>query len=193
MVIVIIFSLFIILVVYKIYKATEPNHVQTKEPPKSRELSDAEIEGMHQAEEVWDMTTYFTIQSGEYTGPLPEHVVGGHWTDLYPNIYRTKIAGINFRKGASSYAGQFVDVLLYADEKNEYDTNAIKIITNDYFHIGYIPAEETEAVRQFINNQLPYSAKARIIERSEYDDMSDRERTYLIGNICINKPNKNRE
>ena len=192
MAIVLFLSVIVILVVGMIYNYTSPKPQPQEEQskPQQRQFTLEEREAMRQADEVWDMETYFAISEGTYTGPLPEHIVGGHWTDLYPDIYRTKIAGINFRKGASSYAGKFVDILLYADEKNEYDPNAIKIITNDYFHIGYIPAEETEAVRQFINNQLPYSAKARIMERTEYDDTSDKERTYLIGNICIKKQDK---
>ena len=188
MLIVIIFCLLLILAVFKIYTATAPKQ-QDEPTPERKELSDAERETMRQADEVWDMNTYFAIQSGEYTGPLPEHIVGGHWTDLYPDIYRTKIAGINFRKDAKSYSGQIIDCMLYPDPKNEYDTNAIKIVTNDYTHIGFIPADETECVRQWVNNKLPYPCRARIQERTECD-YNDRERTYLIGNICINKPNK---
>ena len=188
MLIVIIFCLLLILAVFKIYTATAPK--QKDEPtPERKELSDAEREAMRQAEDVLDMTTYFTIMHGEYTGKLPEHIVGGHWTDMYPNIYRTKIAGINFRKDAKSYSGQIIDCMLYADPKNEYDSNAIKIVTNDYTHIGFIPADETECVRQWVNNKLPYQCRANIQERTECD-YNDRERTYLIGNICINKPNK---
>lgn len=160
---------------------------QDEPTPERKELSVEEREAMRQAEEVWDMTTYFTIINGEYTGQLPEHIVGGHWTDLYPNIYRTKIAGINFRKDVKSYSGQIIDCMLYPDPKNEYDPNAIKIVTNDYTHIGFIPADETECVRQWVNNKLPYPCRARIQERTDYD-YDDREHTYLIGNICINKP-----
>lgn len=144
---------------------------------------------MRQADEVWDMTTYLSIMQGEYTGPLPEHIVGGHWTDLYPDIYRTKIAGINFRKDAKSYVGQYVNAMLYADPKNEYDPNAIKIVTTDYVHLGFIPADETAAVREWVNKQFPIPCRVRIDERTDYDEFDESERTYLIGNICINKPN----
>ena len=174
-------------IVFGVYKSTEPKE-HPQPTPKRHELSDAEREAMRQADEVCDMTTYFTIMHGEYTGQLPEHIVGGHWTDMYPDIYRTNIAGINFRKDAKSYSGQIIDCMLYADPKNEYDPNAIKIVTNDYTHIGFIPADETECVRQWVN-KLPYPCRARIQERTECD-YNDRERTYLIGNICINKPNK---
>lgn len=186
MLIIIILCVLVILLIVKIYKATEPKQTQEQ---KRYELSDAEREAMRQAEDVWDMSTYFAIQSGEYTGSLPEHIVGGHWTDLYPDIYRTKIAGINFRKDAKSYSGQIIDCMLYPDPKNEYDPNAIKIVTNDYTHIGFIPADETDCIRQWVNNKLPYPCRARIQECTE-SDYNDRERTYLIGNICINKPNK---
>ena len=192
MAIVLFLSVIVILVVGMIYNYTSPKPQPQEEQskPQQRQLTLEEREAMRQAEEVWDMTTYFTIMHGEYTGKLPEHIVGGHWTDMYPNIYRTKIAGINFRKDAKSYSGQIIDCMLYADPKNEYDPNAIKIVTNDYTHIGFIPADETECVRQWVNNKLPYPCRARIQERTEYDDTSDKERTYLIGNICIKKQDK---
>ena len=182
----------VVLIMVIMIKALKNQKVEKQKEaptPERKEFSDAEREAMRQAEEVWDMTTYFTIKSGEYTGLLPEHIVGEHWTDLYPNIYRTKIAGINFHKDAKSYVGHIIDCMLYPDPKNEYDTNAIKIITNDYTHIGFIPADETECVRQWVNNQFPYPCRANIQELTEYD-YNDRERTYLTGNICINKPNK---
>ena len=189
MAVVLFFSLIVIFIVCAIYSKTNPEQQPSTELQPRHSFSDAEREAMRQADEVWDMETYFAISEGTYTGPLPEHIVGGHWTDLYPDIYRAKIAGINFRRDAKAYTGQIIDCMLYPDPKNEYDPNAIKVVTNDYTHIGFIPADETECVLQWVNNKLPYPCRARIQERTEYD-YNDRERTYLIGNICINKPNK---
>lgn len=187
----ILIAIIVLIMVIMIKALKNPKDVKSQNAPapERKELSDAEREAMRQAEEVWDMKTVLAIQFGHYEGPLPDHIVGGHWTDLYPNIYRTKIAGINFRKDAKTYAGQIIDCMLYPDPKNDYDPNAIKVVTNDYTHIGFIPADETQYIREWVNNQLPYPCRARIQEQTDYD-YDDRERTYLTGNICINKPNK---
>lgn len=175
--------------------AKQTNEKQAAEHGKApesqkREFTEAECEAMRQADEVWDMETYFAISEGTYTGPLPEHIVGGHWTDLYPNIYRTKIAGINFSKEAKAYAGQFVNVMLCPDPKNQYDPNAIKVVTVEYAPIGFIPADETASVREWVGNKFPYSCRARVEEHYEYDSDTDKDKTYLNGRICIPKPQK---
>ena len=74
---------------------------QPQRPP----LTDAEREAIRQADEVFDWGTHKAIADGTYTGPLPEHVAFNLWTDLYPNIYHTKIPGINFRRGIRNLAG----------------------------------------------------------------------------------------
>lgn len=158
---------------------------QSKRPP----LTDAECEAMKQADEVWDVATYFAIQEGTYNGPLPKHD-GFYWSDLYPDIYRTKIAGINFSKGIRDLAGMYFDALLVPEPKNKFDPNAIKIVhAQDKRKLGYIPADETDSVRSWVNNQFPYPCRAHIDEREEWDSDTDRERTFLIGQINFKKPN----
>lgn len=192
MAIVLFLSVIVILVVGMIYNYTSPKPQPQEEQPKpqQRQFTLEEREAMRQADEVWDMETYFAISEGTYTGPLPEHIVGGHWTDLYPNIYRTKIAGINFSNEAKSYAGQFVNVILCPDPKNQYDPNAIKVVTVEYAPIGYIPADETASVREWVGNKFPYSCRARVDEHYEYDSDTDKDTTYLNGRLCIPKPQK---
>ena len=85
-------------------------------------------------------------------------------------------------------AGQYFDCYLEADPKNKYDQNAIKIMHADGRHLGFIPSDETEHVREFINNQFPYmDCKGHIDEGEEYDE-NDRLRHFLYGTINIQKP-----
>ena len=155
---------------------------ELQQQPKNNVLSQAEREAARQAEEVFDDETYLSILNGHYQGPLPEHIVGSHWTDLYPDKYRTKIAGINFRKGIKHMAHTYFDAMLYPDTKNEYDPNAIKIVSMDYKHLGYVPAIETSSVRSFIEDNLPYPCRAFIGESSDFNG------TYLYGRIVIDRP-----
>jgi len=197
------FWLFAIILFLSIYGLIEYNKAQERheqeelerfknelqERQKNRILTDAEIEAIRQADDVFDVDTHIAVQEGTYSGPLPEHIVGEHWTDIYPNIYRTKIGGINFTKGISPLAGTYFDARLVAEPGNKYDPNAIEIIhAEGYKHLGYIPSDETSAVRNFINNQLPYPCRAYIEELEDEEDENGKIRTCLIGKIIINRP-----
>lgn len=154
------------------------------EPQQRSTLTAAEKEGIMQAEEVWDFVTAESIRNKSYNGPLPEYD-GVFWSNIYPNIYHTKIAGINYQTGIKPFVNTYFDCLIKADPKNEFDEKAIKIIHESGKHIGFIPAEETEAVRNFLNNQLPYKCKGHITESHDYDN---NDRTFFIGEINIQKP-----
>ena len=173
-------------IIYGIYSATTSSESENvvelpKEEP--RALTDAELEAIRQADEAFDYDTRRAIVDGTYDGPLPEHN-GIHWSRIYPDLYHTKIAGINFAKGISSLAGTYFDARLIAEPGNKYDPNAIEIIhAEGYKHLGYIPADETSAVREFLNNQLPYPCRAHIFEKYDYDD-----RPFLVGEINIKRP-----
>lgn len=170
--------------------APEPEK-QEPQAPARPPLTDAEREAIRQADEVWDWDTHNAIVAGTYSGPLPEHVVGNYWTDLYPDIYRTSVAGINFRRGIKDLAGTTFDATLIAEPTNKHDPNAIKIISFDGRHLGYIPAEETDAVRQFLSGTLPHPCRVHIDEGEEevYNEDTDRFRTrnYLIGRVNIHR------
>ena len=47
---------------------------------------------------------------------------------LYPDIYHTSVAGVNFRRGIKDLAGCRFDATLVAEPKNKYDPN----ITQDF-------------------------------------------------------------
>ena len=158
---------------------------KTARPP----LTDAENEAIRQAKEAFDFDTQIAIVKGTYTGPLPEHVAFDKWTDLYPELYHTKIAGINFRKDIRNLAYIYFDAMLIPEPTNKHDKNAIKIVhAEDGRLLGYIPAEETDDVRKWVNNQFPYPCRAFIDECEEWYDVRERERSFLVGEINIQRP-----
>lgn len=161
-----------------------------QQSPQRLPLTDAEREAIRQADEAFDLDTHIAIVNGTYTGPLPEYD-GFYWSNIYPDLYHTKIAGINFRRGIRNLAGMYFDALLVAEPKNKYDPNAIKIIhAEDHRHLGYIPADETADVRAWVNNTLPYPCHAHIDEFEDYDEEHERDITRLYGciNIAKNQP-----
>ena len=164
---------------------SQPVPKQTQHPP----LTDAEREAIRQADEAFDWKTHNDIVNGTYSGPLPEHIVGNHWTELYPNIYHTKIAGINFRKGIKNLAGTYFDVRIEPEPKNKYDKNAIKILkADDSRHLGYIPADETLYVRQFIKDDFTCHCRVFIEEGEDWDYDLEKEKRFLYGYINIHRP-----
>lgn len=170
----------------------EMQQVKVNQPTPPRQLSEAECVAIRQAEDVFDWDTRNKILQGTYTGQLPEHIVDGHWTELYTNIYHTKIAGINFRKGIKNLAGTYFDARIEEDQKNKYDKNAIKIVkADDGRHLGFIPADETGEVRRFINNDFTCHCRVFIEEGEDWDYDIDREKRFLYGyvNIYNNKQN----
>ena len=178
----------IIIIVMKSKPATAPEpEKQERQAPARPPLTDAEREAIRQADEVWDWDTHNAIVAGTYYGPLPEHVVGGYWTRLYPDIYSTSVAGINFRRGIKDLAGTTFDATLIAEPTNKHDPNAIKIISFDGRHLGYIPADETDAVRQFLSGTLPHPCRVHVDEREEENYDTGRIRHYLIGRVNIQR------
>ena len=177
----------LIAIVFSSGSKLKPVESKTKPEPK-RQLTEAEREAMRQADEAFDWETHNALANRTYTGPLPDHVAYNMWTNIYPNLYNSKIAGINFRKGIKDLAGQYFDYYLEADPKNKYDQNAIKIMHADGRHLGFIPSEEAEHVREFINNQFPYMDCKGHIDEGEEDDENDRLRHFLYGTINIQKP-----
>lgn len=141
---------------------------------------------------VFDMATFFAIENRTYNGPLPEHIAGHHYTDMYPNIYVFSVAGINKRKGIRKYAGMHFNCQLIPDPRNRYDKNAIKVLhAEDGTHLGFVPADETDSLREFMQGQFPATALIKIVEREDYDDYNERTGeycTYLYGEVAVHRP-----
>lgn len=166
--------------------ADKIEHAKPSEPSRPP-LTDAEQEAIRQADEAFDWDTHNAIVTGTYDGPLPDYD-GAYWSQLYPNIYQTKIAGINFARGIKNLAGVYFDALLIPEPTNKYDTNAIKIIhAHDRRKLGYIPAEETDAVRRWVSNQFPYPCRAHIEDFEDFDEEKEKEVIRLKGEINIIK------
>lgn len=181
---VVVIASFIIVMKGKPAPVPVPKKQEPQTPPRPP-LTDAERETIRQADEAWDWDTHNAIVAGTYSGPLPELIYDGHWTDLYPDIYHTSVAGINFRRGIKDLAGCRFDATLVAEPKNKYDPNAIKIVSYDGRHLGYIPADETDDVRNFISSPLPHPCRVYIDEGEEEDYDTGRIRHFLIGRVNI--------
>lgn len=192
-IILVLFTVIIILSVISMRKNDDEeempasSHKQQHPSQNPKQLSAAELEAIRQADEAFDWKTHNAIVNGTYTGPLPDYD-GAYWTRIYPDLYHTKIAGINFCRGIKNLAGVYFDALLIPEPNNKYDPNAIKIVyADDRRKLGYIPADETEAVRLWVKNQFPYPCRAHIDEFEEWDDELERDRTFLKGEINIKR------
>ena len=182
----------IVIAMYLYLNSQGKIHADKIEHPKPSEpsrlpLTDAELEAIRQADEAFDWDTHNAIVAGTYDGPLPDYD-GAYWSQLYPNIYHTRIAGINFARGIKNLAGVYFDALLIPEPTNKYDRNAIKIIhAQDRRKLGYIPAEETDAVRRWVSNQFPYPCRAHIEDFEDFDEEKEKEVIRLKGEINIIK------
>lgn len=58
------------------------------------------------------------------------------------------IAGMSYRDNIDNYLGECVGTL-EPEPTNEYDPNAIKVLANDGHHVGYVPMDQTQHVRNF--------------------------------------------
>lgn len=119
-----------------------------------------------QANIVGDRLVADAINTGSYTGPLPEKRGDGGWLSIFDNLRILKIAGINHRSGIGKYVGR-IECALVPEPENEYDHNAIKVVAEDSHHLGYIPTEQTDFVRSLTANEFPYHCAAFIDEHED--------------------------
>ena len=135
-----------------------------------------------QANIVGDQFVADAINTGSYTGPLPEKRSDGGWLSIFDNLRILKIAGINHRSGFGKYVGR-VECALVPEPENEYDHNAIKVVAEDSHHLGYIPTEQTDFVRSLAANEFPYHCTAFI---DEHEDEFDGHR-FFTGFVYIKR------
>lgn len=138
-------------------------------------------EALRQAEVAGNELVRGAILSNTYTGPWPERRDDGGYLSIFDNLRILKVAGMNFRQGISRYKG-FIDAALVPEPKNEYDKNAIKVVSIDGHHLGYVPAEQTEFVRSLTANEFPYRCKCEVCEGVDDDDEK-----YYFGYLYIKR------
>ena len=93
------------------------------------------------------------------------------------------IAGINYRKGIKNYVGTFEGRLI-PEPNNEYDPYAIRVEHSDGHHLGYIPSDETDYLRNLVDNKFPVTCKGEITEETDYDE----NRKYFQGIVYVEVP-----
>ncbi|MBR6893701.1 MAG: HIRAN domain-containing protein [Bacteroidaceae bacterium] len=140
-------------------------------------------EALQQAKAHGDDKTVQEILNMTYTGPLPEQKEDGSYTQIYKNYLRFKIAGINHRDGIGDYEGKFMGEVV-PEPTNQYDPNAIKIVHQDGKHLGYVPAEDTQQLREWVQNKFPFKCYGEIFQDEDYDE----ERKYYWGEVMVEEP-----
>lgn len=134
-------------------------------------LLDEEIrnEAVKQAEIVGDEETKSKILDRTYDGPWPEKRQDGGYLSIYKDMRILKIAGINYRTGIDKYIGR-VDCALVPEPQNEFDPDAIKIVASDRHHLGYIPTDMTDFVRDMADFKFPIRCVAYIRKEEDEED-----------------------
>ena len=162
----------IVLFIYDTQRSASAKFMKSKQEPDpvddlilDLETETRRIQACIQAGIVGDKFVPGAIASGSYTGPLPERRADGGWLSIYDNLRILKIAGINHRQGISRYVGR-VECALVPEPENEYDPDAIKIVSEDRHHLGYIPSGQTDLVCSLTANEFPYRCTA-FIEQCE--------------------------
>ena len=98
---------------------------------------------------------YFCIKDkGYHVSVWPKNQPTGGYIEF-------NIAGISYCGDLTDYLGEFI-AILDPDPSNPYDANAIKILAPDGHHVGYVPRDFTDAVRDV--SHLPCSCYAYIGE-----------------------------
>jgi hypothetical protein len=143
------------------------------------------IEAFIQAGIVGDQLTVDAINHNDYRGPLPERRSDGGWLSIYDNLRILKIAGINHRQGINHYVGR-VECMLVPEPDNEYDPDAIKVVSEDGHHLGYIPSGQTDFVSSLSGDEFPYRCTAFIQENEDEDD----DHKFFTGFVYIKRKDK---
>jgi hypothetical protein len=134
-----------------------------------------------QASIVHDDATKAALDAGTYNGPLPERRGDGGWLSIYDRLRILSIAGINHRQNIGRYTGRNT-VAVVPEPKNEFDSNALKVIAEDGHHLGYVGRDHQEMVRSWSHERWPYYCEA-IIRDAHEDDGT----TFYVGYLYIIK------
>ena len=136
------------------------------------------------AEARGDIATIEACNNKTYTGPFPVMKPDHTFVAEGSAVVDYNIAGINFRRGINRYVGELMGYI-EAEPKNKYDPNAIAVRAFDGHHLGYIPADYTDDVRDLTQSAWPYPAWCEIEEDYDYDER----RKYYRGTVYLEIPN----
>lgn len=130
----------------------------------------------YEARNYLDYDVYHAIEKGTYDGPT--------WLPKYDDMFIYDIKGINYRTGISKYVYDGPGYL-QPSPRNRHDPNAIKVMSEDGHHLGFVDKDYTSAVRELTNNQFPYPIKFSIHEEEDYDN-----RHFYYGTFVIKRAPK---
>lgn len=89
----------------------------------------------------------------------------------YSDTLSFALKGLNYRDEDEQAAAEDLeegdDLILEEEPTNEYDPFAIKVLTADGYHIGYVEASKAK----FISENMPRLIKCRIKQISRYDNL----------------------
>lgn len=143
------------------------------------------MEVKRQAEERGDTETVNAVLAMTYTGIMPMQKPDGSYTCIYNPLWDFNLAGVNYRKNIRNYLGVF-EGYIQPELDNEYDPYAIAVYHADGHHIGYIPQDYTDDIRD-LEMPFPIAVFGKIEEC--YD--RERNRNYFKGVVYLEIPDQN--
>ena len=143
------------------------------------------MEVKRQAEDRGDEDTVNAVLNMTYSGTMPKQKPDGSYTCIYNPLCDFNLAGVNYRKNIRDYVGVF-DGYLQPEPDNEYDPDAIAVYHADGHHLGYIPQNCTDDIRD-LELPFPISVFGEIEEGYDYDQ----NRNYFKGIVYLEIPDPN--
>ena len=143
------------------------------------------MEVKRQAEERGDEETVNAVLNMTYNGTLPTQKPDGSYTCIYNPLWDFNLAGVNYRENIRDYVGAF-EGYIEPEPTNEYDPDAIAVYHADGHHIGYIPQNCTDDIRD-LELPFPIAVFGEIEEGYDYDQ----NRNYFKGTVYLEIQNPN--
>ena len=137
------------------------------------------MEVKRQAEERGDEDTVNAVLNMTYNGTMPMQKLNGSYTCIYNPLWDFNLAGVNYRKNIRDYVGVF-DGYLQPEPDNEYDPDAIAVYHADGHHLGYIPQNCTDDIRD-LELPFPIEVFGEIEEGYDYEE----NRNYFKGTVYL--------
>jgi hypothetical protein len=139
--------IFVAVCVFIVLKTSKKEPLQQQQPqqPIRFDLLDGNGDPLPNEPVVQELQ-YFCIKDKGY------HITVWPKDNRIGEVLEFAIAGMSYRDDIDEYLGEHVGTL-EAEPTNKYDPNAIKILTGDGHHVGYVPKDMTAEVRK--HSKLP--------------------------------------